>query len=261
MTARGAIASGELRYTWNPWHGCRRKSTGCLHCYVYRMDERHGRDASDIRKTGDYALPVRRRRDGAYKIPPGAVIGACFTSDFLLEEADDWRPEAWRMMRERSDCEFLFITKRIERLGQCLPPDWGGGYENVTIGCTCENQRTANERLPIFRMLPVCHKQIICEPLLGPIRLPDWLGPWCEGVLAGGESGNEARLCRYDWILDLRRQCVEARVPFTFRQTGANFEKDGRVYRIPRKEQFWQTERAGINYHPTGRNPNETDDP
>ena len=85
MTARGAIASGELRYTWNPWHGCRRKSVGCLHCYVYRMDERHGRDASEIRKTGDYALPVRRRRDGAYKIPPGAVIGACFTSDFLLE--------------------------------------------------------------------------------------------------------------------------------------------------------------------------------
>ena len=101
---------------WNPWHGCRKYSEGCQHCYVYRIDSAHGKDASQIFLNKDFDLPMRRRRDKSYLIPPGSRVYTCFSSDFLLEEADLWRDRAWEMIRWRSDLQFLFITKRILRL-------------------------------------------------------------------------------------------------------------------------------------------------
>ena len=64
----------------------------------------------------------------------------------------------------------------------------------------------------------------------------------------GGESGLEARPCRYEWVLGIREQCVAAGVSFTFRQTGARFIKDGRLYLIPKPKQHEQARRAGIDY-------------
>jgi protein gp37 len=232
---------------WNPWHGCHRISAGCAHCYVYRMDAKHGKDATKVERTSGFYLPVSHARDGSYKIPPGSFIWTCFTSDFLLADADIWRGEAWRMIRERSDCEFLFITKRITRFSQCMPEDWGEGYPNVSISCTVENQAMADERLMVFRDLPIRHKQIVCEPLLEKIDLSGYLGDWVESVTVGGESGDEARMCDYDWILDIRRQCIEVDVPFRFKQTGAHFIKDGKRYWIRRAMQHAQARKANIN--------------
>lgn len=97
---------------------------------------------------------MRHARGGEYKLQPGTMVYTCFTSDFLLEDADAWRPEAWAMMRARADLVFLFITKRIDRFAEALPPDWGDGYPNVVVGCTVENQAMAEYRLPIFGMRP-----------------------------------------------------------------------------------------------------------
>ena len=58
----------------------------------------------------------------------------------------------------------------------------------------------------------------------------------------------EARPCNYDWILDLRRQCVEKDVAFRFHQTGAYFIKDGKTYRVKRGYQLVQAKKAGIDY-------------
>ncbi len=70
------------------------------------------------------------------------------------------------MIRERSDLHFVFLTKRIEKFMQCIPDDWNDGYDNVTIGCTIENQDRADYRLSIFSKLPIIHKNIICQPLI-----------------------------------------------------------------------------------------------
>ena len=235
---------------WNPWHGCTKISPGCRYCYVYRQDEMYGNPAASSRcaKTGAFGLPTQRRRSGEYKIPSGSVIMTCFTSDLLLKDADPWRQDCWRMMRERSDCWFYFFTKRIDRLADCLPPDWGDGYDNVMIGCTVENQDRADFRLPVFLSLPIKHRSIIAAPLLERIDISDWLGGGIEEVSAGGESGVNARPCDYAWILDLRRQCVERNVPFSFHQTGAHFIKDGRMYNIERKFQKSQAKKAGIDF-------------
>lgn len=235
---------------WNPWHGCTKISPGCKYCYVYRQDEMYGAEilSSLCRKTGNFDLPIKKKRDGSYKIPSGKVIFTCFTSDFLLEDADEWRSECWKMMRTRHDCWFYFFTKRIDRLAQCFPLDWGDGYDNVIIGCTIENQERADYRLPIFRSLPIKHRSIIAAPLLEHIDISSYLDDSIEEVSVGGESGVEARPCNYDWILDLRHQCIEKDVPFLFHQTGAHFIKDGRMYRIKRGYQLAQAKKAGIDY-------------
>ena len=165
------------------------------------------------------------------------------------------------MIRQRPDLHFYIVTKRPERFCVNLPNDWGEGYDNVTVACTVENQRRADERLPLFRELPIRHKAIICEPLLGPIDFRGWLAPSayatspinrdaqrCEQVTVGGESGREARVCDFDWVLRIRQQCVDANVPFHFKQTGANFRKEGREYHIPRRLQMEQARKADIGF-------------
>ena len=68
-----------------------------------------------------------------------------------------------------------------------------------------------------------------------------------ERVTCGGESGPDARPCRYEWILSMRDQCAAYRVPFTFKQTGAVFVKDGRTYHIERRLQMAQAKKSGIS--------------
>jgi len=83
--------------------------------------------------------------------------------------------------------------------------------------------------------------------MLEAIDLSPYLSPAIESVVMGGESGENARLMRYDWAVDLHRQCKAAGVPLYFKQTGARFEKDGKIYRIARKYQFSQAKKAGLN--------------
>ena len=104
-----------MSVSWNPWHGCQRVSEGCRECYVYRQDAAWQKDGGHVAKTAAFGLPVRRSRDGRWKIPAGEMVFTCFTSDFLLAEADVWRREAWEMIRLRRDLHFMFFTKRIDR--------------------------------------------------------------------------------------------------------------------------------------------------
>ena len=232
---------------WNPWHGCHKLSAGCQHCYVYRIDGKHGKDSSVVTKTENFDLPLRRKRNGEYKIPPGNLVYTCFSSDFFVEDADEWRAVVWDMMRIRKDIDFLFITKRIDRLQTCLPDDWGDGYDNVTICCTMENQDRVDYRFPIYKAAPIKHKIIICEPLLSDIAFPFSIKEWVEQVVVGGESGREARVCDYNWVLNIREQAIKANVDFWFKQTGSRLLKDGKLFHIARQFQHSQARKAGIN--------------
>lgn len=234
---------------WNPWHGCHKKSAGCLNCYMFRRDALYDKDSNIVNKTKDFNLGIKKHRDGTYYIKSGEYVYLCMTSDFFLEEADLWRNEIWRMVKLRSDVHFCIITKRIERMKDNLPNDWESGYDNVTICATCENQNMAVERLPFLLSLPIKHREIICEPILENISLEEWLkSGLIEHVTCGGESGDNARICNYDWILNIRKECLKYNVSFYFKQTGANFMKDGKVYKIPRYKQLTQANKANINY-------------
>jgi protein gp37 len=203
------------------------------------MDDKFGRDPSRFSLTSAYLLPLERNkggsRKGAYRLQPeGGCVYTCFTSDFFLEDADQFRAEAWRAMRIRSDLRFYIPTKRIHRFMDCIPPDWGEGYENVTISCTAENQAMADKRLPYFASLPVKHREIIVEPILERMDISPYL-TGIEHVTVGGESGRDTRICDLQWVIALQRQCKDARVPFWFKQTGARFiNEEGRLVQVAR---------------------------
>ncbi len=233
---------------WNLWHGCHKLSAGCRHCYVYRGDAKRDVDSTVVAKTKSFDLPIQKKRNGEYKIPPESLVYTCFTSDFFVEDADAWRAEAWAMIRLRSDLRFMMITKRIDRFHVSLPEDWGDGYDHVTICCTIENQDRADYRLPIYKAAPIKHKILICEPLLERIDLrPYDIASWVEQVVAGGESGAEARPCQYEWVMELHDVCMENNVSFWFKQTGSKFVKDEKLYAVKRQFQHSQARKAGIN--------------
>lgn len=235
---------------WNPWHGCHKISAGCRYCYVYREDAAFGASvpSSEVRRTSSFSLPLKRDRKKNWKYPAGTEFALCFTSDLLIEEADEWREEIWEIIRRRRDCTFFFFTKRIERLAECLPADWGEGYDHIAIGCTVENQACADVRMPVFLSLPIKHRLVIVAPMLERIDLRKYLDPQrIEEVSVGGESGKYARPLDFDWVLDMQAQCDEARVPFCFHQTGSYLVKDGRQYHIPREHQHSQARKAGLN--------------
>lgn len=233
---------------WNPWRGCHRYSEGCKFCYIHKGDKKRGVITDNIVKTDKFYAPVERLKNGEYKMKSGLVYLG-FSTDFLLPDADSYRADCFSMMKERSDCQFLFLTKRIDRFLRCVPLDWGSGYENVTVGCTVENQRRADERLSVFSSLPIRRKNIICQPLLSPINLEKYLDG-VELVVVGGESDINARPLNYDWVLDIREQCIRKKVAFEFRQCGTHFIKDGREYTLKVRDLTSQAKRANINYYP-----------
>lgn len=233
--------------SYNPWHGCHKISAGCVNCYMFRGDEQFDRDANTVRKTQAFSLPIQKKRDGSYKVKSQTTLYTCLTSDFFIEEADEWRNEVWSMIKERVDCHFFIITKRINRFLECIPSDWELGYDNVTIACTVENQTQADLRLPLFKIYPIKHKIIICEPILERIDLSNYLDQSIEEVLVGGESGPNARVCDYEWVLELKNQADMNKIDFTFKQTGANFVKQNKRYQIQRMNQLTQAKRANIN--------------
>lgn len=235
---------------WNPWHGCRKISPGCKNCYVYRRDSMFGKDSTVIEKTKNFSFPMEKTRNGEYKLKSDeGKVYTCMTSDFFLPEADCWRSEIWSIIRTRQDLDFVIITKRIDRFNVELPKDWGEGYKNVTIICTCENQYMADRRLKIFLDLPIVNREVIEEPMLEKIDIEKYLATGkISCVTCGGESGDNARPCDYDWILDTREQCIRQNVSFHFKQTGRNLIKDGKRYLIDRKYQMVQASRAGIDF-------------
>ena len=156
------------------------------------------------------------------------------------------------MIRQRADCTFLFLTKRIERFMACIPEDWGDGYENVVVCCTVENQDNADRKLSVFQTLPIKHKCITAQPLIGPIDMEKYLDH-IELVVVGGESDRDARALDYDWVLDIREQCIRKHVSFEFRQCGTHFIKDGKQYKLQAKDLRSQARKANIDYHGAGK--------
>lgn len=232
---------------WNPWRGCHKYSEGCKFCYIHKGDVKRNIDTNNIVKTNNFYAPIQKNKKNEYLIKSGQIVYLCFSTDFLIEEADKWRDECWSMIKERQDLHFLFLTKRIERLQECLPDDWNLGYDNVTIGCTIENQKHADERLFLFSDLPIKHKNIICQPLLERINIEQYLDN-VELVVVGGESDNNARYLDYEWVLSIREQCIRKNVHFEFRQCGTHFIKDGKEYTLKVKDLISQAKKANINY-------------
>ena len=237
---------------WNPWHGCQKKSEGCLNCYMYYLDKKHQNKISSdkVYRTNNFNYPLQKNRDGIYKVKAGEQLRVCMTSDFFVEDADKWRDEAWNIIRQRKDVSFFILTKRPERVLNNLPSDWEDGYENVFFNITCENQRRALERIPYLLKLPFKHKGIMCAPLLSEIDIGEYLDSGLiEQVIVGGENYDGARPCHYEWVKKLAADCQKRNIRFCFIETGTVFVKEGKQYKIKSKDiQSIMAFKSGLNY-------------
>ncbi len=231
---------------WSPWHGCHKCSPGCVNCYVYYLDSIHQKDASVVtRSKTNFDLPLKKDRKGNFKIQSGSAIATCFTSDFFLPEADQWRKEAWEIIKQRKDLDFLICTKRIQRVKNCLPDDWNEGYDNVKLAVTVECQQKAEERLPIFADLPAKSRYIFVSPILEKIDIEKFLASKKFSLVSvGGESYKNARVCDYEWVKALKGQCDKYGIEFDFHQTGSNFLYNGKLYSIKHKDEYSQAKKA-----------------
>jgi protein gp37 len=229
--------------TWNPWRGCTKVSPGCAHCYMFRDQKRYGRDPSKVVRTLTWGDPIKWNRLAAVA-GKRELVFTCSWSDFFHEAADEWRPEAWEVIKATPMIEYQILTKRPERIVDNLPLDWGPGYPNVWLGTSVETQKYAALRIPELLSAPAKVHFVSCEPLLGPLNLHGVLGEFLvdqpafhedgEGnlfeiprvharkgldwVICGGESGPDFRPMMTQWAIDIKAQCDAAGVPFFGKQ-------------------------------------------
>lgn len=207
---------------------------------MFRDQEKYGRDPSLIRRTSGKTF------NAPLHLKTPHIIFTCSWSDFFLEEADAWREDVWDIIRRTPQHLYQVLTKRPERILECLPPDWGKGWPNVWLGVTVENQIMADRRLPLFMDVPAVLRWAVAEPLLGPLNLRSYLQQGDDSlhrsttgigwVVAGAESGPGARPLDENWVRSLRDQCLGAMVPFCYKQNTVQGVRarsprlDGRVW-------------------------------
>ena len=208
----------------NFWTGCEKVSEGCKGCYLFRGKERFKQDASLIERTANPTFYEPLRWSESKR------IFANSWSDFFIEEGDVWRKDAWDVIKSTPHHNWLILTKRPERILECLPEDWGEGWNNVWLGVSVENQKRADERIPILLNIPAKIKFLSCEPLLENIDISKYL----HGIhwnIIGGESGYNSgkyayRPCKIEWIQNLIEQSRKAGVAVFIKQLGTHLKKE-----------------------------------
>ena len=220
--------------TFNPWIGCTKVSPGCAHCFAEQIVEVFpmGKGKGAFRRlelTKTWGAPAKWNDEAAAAGRRELVFMGSML-DFFHEGGDEWRPAVWELVKKTPNLEYQILTKRPERIRECLPPDWGDtGYGNVWLGTSVENQKYAELRIPELLDVPAKLHFLSCEPLLGPLDLWRYLGHshfggegLVEGgvgwTIVGGESGAEHRQMMTQWAIDIKAQCDAAEVPFFGKQ-------------------------------------------
>jgi len=135
-------------------------------------------------------------------------------------DLDPWREKLWGLIENTPHLDWLLLTKRPGNIKHVYP--WARApRENVWLGTTAENQRWADRRIERLLGVEARVRFLSCEPLLSAIDLTAWLQDrQINWVIAGGESGGQARPTHPNWVRGIRDQCRRYDVPFHFKQWG-----------------------------------------
>lgn len=135
------------------------------------------------------------------------------------KDLDAERGKLWPLIENTKHLDWLLLTKRPENIAKMAP--WANNWPaNVWIGTTVEDQESADKRLPHLAEIPAAVRFISAEPLLEEIDIGQWLDKSLHWVITGGESGPHARPSSPSWFRRLHIQCMQADVPFHFKQWG-----------------------------------------
>lgn len=277
---------------WNPVTGCSKVSEGCKNCYAERFSHRFGwtKKPWTVGNAEENVKlhPERLEQPLRWRKPRKIFVNSM--SDLFHEQVPfEFIDKVFAVMALSPKHTFQILTKRPKRMLEYFKsvderaryftalPNRSVDYEsgricellrnstpgtppidrkwplsNVWIGVSVENQKVADERIPLLLQTPATIRFLSLEPLLGPIDLSGYkpfdgecfcqdktvgckprLANDCpesavDWVIVGGESGPRARPMHPDWVRSLRDQCQQAGVPFFFKQWGGK-KKAGRL--------------------------------
>jgi protein gp37 len=218
--------------TWNPVTGCTKVSPGCKHCYAERMAKRlEAMGQSNYRNGFKLTLqPQMLEMPLLWRAPKRIFVNSM--SDLFHEEVPkEYICRVFEVMRQADWHQYQVLTKRSERLVELhksLP--W---VPHIWMGVSVESAKYVS-RVDDLRRTGAQVKFLSLEPLLGPLCGLDLKG--IDWVIVGGESGADARPMSFNWVTDLRDQCLRAGVAFFFKQWGGVQKKktgrklDGRTW-------------------------------
>ena len=212
--------------TWNPVTGCSKISEGCVHCYAQRLAMRLKAMGQKNYINGFDVTLHPQMLETPLRWKKSQMIFVNSMSDLFHNSVPlSFVRQVFDVMNEASWHTFQALTKRAERLADLAPSlPWS---DNIWMGVTIESAAYLY-RLDFLRNTPAAVRFLSLEPLLGPIPEIDLEN--IDWVIVGGESGPGARPMDKKWVIDIQRQCQEARVPFFFKQWGGvNKRKSGRL--------------------------------
>lgn len=218
--------------TVNFWMGCKKVSIGCRNCYSERIMSRGNSNFETVRRVSN------KKFYEALEWKEPKLVFTCSMSDFFIQDADSMRQDAWRVIKNTPQHTWQILTKRPERIPECLPPDWGNGYKNVWLGTSIANESEKHRLMELQKQKTNASGFLTflsVEPLIGNIDFEsdpvvhsafkklDW-------VIIGGESGNDYgkfryRECRLEWIEHIMQQCKSAGIPVFVKQMGTHLAK------------------------------------
>lgn len=211
--------------TWNPITGCTKVSPGCKHCYAERMAFRLQAMGQEKYKN---AFKLTLHEDEIEKpltwSKPQVIFVNSMSDLFHKDVPVEFIQRLFNVMREASWHTFQILTKRSERLFELDSVlEW---TSNIWMGVSVETQKYTY-RVDHLRATHAHTKFLSLEPLLGPIENLNLEG--IDWAIVGGESGPGARPMEEEWVTSLRDQCLDANVPFFFKQWGGvNKKRTGR---------------------------------
>jgi protein gp37 len=269
-----------IRWTdhmWNPTTGCTKVSLGCKNCYAERMAKRLAGRIGYPEAPHQFDLTLHPERlDLPLHWKKPSMIFVDSMSDLFHDDIDDkFIDSVFVIMKMAWRHTFQILTKRPKRMYEYLTRWTVGGWStreiikhnaiskygptstsenivwplrNLWLGVSCENQATADERIPWLLKTPAVVRFVSCEPMLERIDLfkaagcdakinqaPNfsWVGSGISWVICGGESGPRHRPHPpYIDVRYLKDQCVRTGVPFFLKQMWSKKmpELDGHVW-------------------------------
>lgn len=265
--------NGTMGETWNPVTGCTPISEGCKNCYALRMSKRlAGRFGYPAAEPFNVTLHPERLEEPLRWKKPRRIFVCSMSDIFHPGVPDEYIAKVWETMNNAIQHTFIVLTKRPQRMKEFLRRlgwythdretkpaeavlDGGGKYtlKNVWIGVTAENQRAADERIPVLLEIPAVLRFVSLEPMLDLVDLTriggdvfgwgridalngiryiranatesgcEWETEPCgklDWVIIGGETGPGARPMHPDWVRYIRDQCRDCGKPFFFKSWG-----------------------------------------
>ena len=188
---------------------------------MYREQTRYGHDPTVITRTAPATFNAPLKWQGPAK------VFTCSWSDFFIEQADEWRDEAWDIIRRTPHLTYQILTKRPENIVARLPRNWNEGWNNVWLGVSIEN---AGSRWKTYALaeIPSIVRFISYEPALTFVDFSVVLETGAyHWLISGGESGPNARQSNPEWFAGVRDQCAKFGVAYFHKQNGGSMKING----------------------------------